>query len=565
MKTKIFLTAIIATMVMFSSCQKAMEEITQLDFERIFIPTGLGVEMVQIPSAAPPTTMSLTTTFVWNRSTNPDVITYRFQLSTDSIFETIVFEVELDDLTTLQLLENLSFDSPYAARVMAVAPEGADEDDSKWNELIFRTPFENLFLPFEARAVRSRMANLRWHVSDVTRYTIASPGQQTESFNLPAEAIETGLLTISGLNPSTQYTITLFRGLQRRGQVQFTTNPGFSCEADNVLCLPIDGNLREAMENPDNIGKVILLPPGFETTITGAIAIAGTMHIFGDADADELPRIIFAGTGAGNHIFTLPETADYLIFENVEVIGQDNGGAPFYYITNQTTPTAVGTLRFENTVFTNFGEGGIRFQGNPAGQSIENLIINNSIFSGFGHQNLADGRFAFISVTVNTGRIDNIVFTNSTFFDMHHSFMNIQGSAPHQVVNTITIENATFDRIVTSRTASDRYFIDGHTHSNIRIEIRNAIFGSTNGPLARGIRISPESPNIFVENSFRTTDWETTNPIVGDPPPNFDIPNLGVFGGGRTNLFRNPDSGDFHLNNSVTGEITTAGDPRWRP
>lgn len=569
---KILILAI-ALLIGLTSCQKAMDEIFDLDFDRIFIPTGLEVVMSQVPDGPEnQTTMSIITTFRWNQSSNPYVTTYRFQFGTDSTFQPGTYQEWFLDTTAFQLEPNQYFNAPRVARVMAVAPAGADESDSKWHEISFNTPHEDLFKAPEARAIRSRMANLKWYIGEVTRFTIATAGQPTNSFNLSSEEIATGTLSISDLNPSTVYTITLFRGAtQRRGQIQFTTLPGFNCDANNVVCL-LDGSvtLRAAMENPENVGRVILLPPGFTETITGAVAIAGTMHLFGDADADahEVPRITFAGTGAGNHLFTLPTTADSIVFQNIEVVGQ--GGPPFFYIINQApaTSTDIGTVRFENTSFTNFGEGGIRLQGNPAGQHIENLIINNSVFRGFGHER-EGGRFAFISVTAATAGIENIRVSNSTFSEMQHSFMNLQGAPPTQVVNTIVVESSTFDRII-SPDRTDRYFIDGHTHSEIRIEIRNTIFGSThensgtptpgNGP--RGIRISAAAPTTIVENSFRTDDWRTYNPA---PPSedNFDIPNLTSTGGTRNALFANPDAGDFSLI-PTTGAVTTAGDPRWR-
>ncbi|MCL2413263.1 MAG: DUF5123 domain-containing protein [Bacteroidales bacterium] len=567
---KKYIVLIVAIAIGFSACQKAMEEITELHFERIFIPTGLEVVIDQVPSATTPTIMQLTTTFRWNRSSNPDVTTYRLQFIADSAFpedpnDPNITTIEVDNMTTFSLPQTLPFDVPFAARVMAIAPEGADEGDSKWHEIAFQTPHENLFMPFAIRAVRSRMATLRWHISDVTRVTVAASGQPTINVPFPAEAIENGTFTLTDLNPSTTYTVTLFRGLQRRGLIQFTTNPGFSCaDTANVLCLPLDGDLRAAMEDPANIGRVILLPPGFETTITGEVAIAGTMHIFGDADADELPRITFSSTGATPRLFRLPTDAEHLILENVEIIGTETS-----YIINQagTEPMTLGTLRLENVVLNSFGSGGIRLQG--GGQTINNVIINNIVASGIGG---FVGAFGFIQVN-QVANIENIEITNSTFFNVRIFIDMRQRTADH--VNHVTIEDVTFDRLVGFPDESSRWFIDFRNQpaaggpNQAEVVIRNTIFGSTQSFAgARGIGIRPDTPpaeaGVIVEGSFRTNDWVTHGPQeVAGNPVNFDVPNLSVFNGGREQLFRNPNNGDFTI--IGTGAIQNIGDPRWRP
>jgi len=562
-----FIIAIIAVSV--SSCRDASEEIFDLNFERVFIPTGLEVIMDQVAAGpANDTAMFIVTTFRWNQSASSDVTTYRFQFSTDPTFETNVTEWELNT-TEFQLPDTLDFDSPFSARVMAVAPEGTDEGDSRWHEITDRTPHENLFRASDVpRPIRSRMANLQWYVSDVTHLTFTSPGQPMIPVELSATDIASGAFVLSDLNPSTTHTVTLWNGLmqQRRGQIQFTTLPGFNCDAANVICLQLDGSLtlRAAMEDPANVGRVILLPPGFEEIITGEVIVAGAMHIFGDADADEPPRVILQSTGATPRIFRLPANAGHLRFENIEFIG-----SPTAYFINQaaTEPVALDTLSIENVILTDFGSGGIRLQG--GGQTINNLTINNVVASAIGG---FTGAFGFIQVN-QAANIENIDIANSTFFNMRIFIDMRQRTADH--VNRVMIENVTFDRLIGFPDESSRWFIDFRNQpaaggpNQAQVTIRNTIFGSTQGFAgARGIGIRVDTPpaeaGVLIENSFATSDWVTHGPQdVAGTPVNFDVPNLSTFSGGREQLFRNPDAGDFTV--IGTGAVQNIGDPRWRP
>jgi len=564
-KTKTF--TLIAAMLAFFACQKASEELFQLDYERAFMPTTLNVETAQSPAT------QVTAAFAWAQS--PGITTYRIQFTTDTTFEDInVFDGEVDATTFTR--NNLPFsvwNTPgiwYGFRVMALTPPGSERANSKWHQLTFRTPSEQLFLPLRTtgaiRDLRSDRVNLRWLSNQ-----IPSQGNIVLRLGGPSGPIartimitpQDSALLIDNLEPATQYTAQLRQGTQVRGQLTFTTNRGVNCAAPNVYCLEVGDDLVAVLQDPAFDGYTIYLPEGFEQTITSSINISGSRHIFGTLDG-ERPKLMFEGNNE-NAFFTLPASLDFLVFENVEMVGLGAIPAPSYYIINASTALNMGTLRFENCVITDFGQGFFRI-GGAARQDIENLIINNSIFERFGHER-AGGRFGFIHIEhsgdVNS-KVNNIVITNSTFSYIHHSFMAIRGTGQRgeiPTVDQITIENVTFDRTISSD--ANRYLIDGTSNMNVTVTIRNTIFGGTNGPLARGIRLNSGS-RITVEGSFKTRDWVTGNPA---PPStdNFDIPGLIDYNGGRTDLFANPNNGDFTIIDAgFTGRNTT-GDPRWRP
>ena len=577
----------IALLIGLTSCQKAMDEMSQLDFARAFMPPSFRYETVQAPYRGPnedqPTIMLVTTTLRWNAS--PNIVGYRLQFSyTDPTFQDLSQVTDLNIQRTYHVIDRPVFGASYYARIMAIAHSG--QEDSRWNYLNFQIANEQLFLPLRFRGenqdVFATRARVRWHAysaadrieirrlnnGNVEDYTVV------ETINIaPADDEH----TFYNLDFDTQFAVAILEGDHQRGQLVFSTNRGFHDDDPNVVWMEAGQNLSLVLQNEANIGRVIFLPTGFEATITDPIPLAGTMHIFGDADG-ERPRIIFNNTGS-NELIRLPEHRDdrpmeHLIFENVEILGTPNPDGSFrnnvLYIINQGGSntnffTRLETLRFENTVIANFGNNAIRFQG-TAGQHIENIIVNNSIVHrmGLGASGAhPTGTYAFVNTNVANGRVDNILITNSTFYNMSHSLINVVGAVNTRVNERVTIENSTFDRIIGD--GGTRYLIDGGTHSSIEIQIRNVIFGSTFDDAARGIRISPTSPAIVVENSFQTEDWVTTNP-EGE---NFDIPEVREFRGpraGQTGLFMQPNAGDFRIRPTVTfpGRYT-AGDPQWRP
>lgn len=580
MKAKTFLTAIITTMIVLTACQKASDELFDLDFDRAFRPTGLDIEWIQTVGEG------MRPRVTWVASQNAD--SYIVHLTRDTSFATYdIFEVVG---TTFLAPEIIPFNTWIGFRIKAVSNDGTT-DDSKWDTHILQVAPEQLLFPLLTADVLSMSVRLRWiRVSDVSTITITdntTPDEdlvdlgieRTVTIQLTPEAIDTAGLFVGNLNPGTQFTVRIYRDIwmqQPRGELTFTTRPGVNCNWDHVVCFPFSSDsiqngidLRELMQNSDNIGRIIYLPEGFVAIMPSApgegswgVNIAGTMHIFGNSDG-ERPRIVFEGSAA-HRLFRLPASADSIVFENLEIVGR--AGAHRYLI-NQTELTTIGTLRFENTRLDNFGEGGIRLQGEGAGppHHIGNIIINRSEISRFSHERVT-GRFAFIhagNAGTNHVRIDHIAIRNSTFSEMDHSLLDIGGNtdAQNQVTQSVTIENSTFDRVVGA--GSSRYLIQGQTWSNMTVVIRNSIFASTLSDEARGIQISPVSTPMVVENSFRTADW-VTNPLIGDPPRNVDIPNLGAFPGGRTDLFVDPNNGNFRFNADVEGAIRTAGDPRWR-
>ena len=573
---------LIVAALAFSACQTAQDELFELDFDRVFAPTVLEYRMAQTIG------VGVIPSFTWVAS--PHALRYRVQFFISDTTGTLLFDSLIPGTAFALPGDPLPFGlwtgpSPsYTFRVMAISPDDIRASDSRWNTVTFQPDPEQVLHPLLTADVLSMSADLRWyHTPDIMSIRLTDNTSTDEELaylgvtrirNIPiTEGMrDTAGLRIEDLNPSTQYTVQIFQDIweqQQRGQRVFTTRPGMNCNWGHVLCFdfstdPIQAGieLRNILQDGTRAETTIYLPEGFEAIITQSIAIAGTVHVFGNADG-EMPRITYAApAGDGIRMLVLPTSADSIVFQNVEIIGSSEAGMPFFYIVNQVEPTQLGTLRFENTVLTNFGEGGFRFH-NGAAHHIENIIISNSIVSRFSHER-ATGRFAFIHAG-NAGsqnvRIDNVVLRNSTFSDMSHSLLDLGGNTAYenQVTQSVTIENSTFDRVVCSGGA--RYLIQGQPWSRLRVEIRNSIFASTRSDDARGLQIHPESPLVISINNFRTIDWVTRNPAGLD----FDIPELTNTGEGREDLFVNPNAGNFNFNPDVTGAILTAGDPRWRP
>jgi len=558
-----------------SACLKAPEELFQLDFDRVFTPTTLEAVPTQAPSARTPeewnispTVMELTTTFEW--AVSPNVTQYNLQISTDPNFETITHDLVVSgtvfEIPSPLVPNRLPWSTNYFIRVMAIAPDDLRADDSRWNTYAFSTPAEQLFhLPGRAD-IGSSFVRLRWHPGSAANNIVVRQGGANGPIVDSREIVQTdSTFFIEGLNPETELTVQIRQGTTVRGQLPITTRRGVNCLADTVVCLPhpVHGwDLGAILEDPDNIGRIIYLPPDTVFEIDATIEIPGSIHIFGSYDgARPIIRLITTG---GSPLISLPmlpfpgQATEFIIFENVELTSTGANG--WIFDENQATQTRLRYLRFESVLMHNFRNNAI----NLRNAHFYNIIVNDTEVHtmGFG------SNMGFVHLRLEA-TVDNILITNSTFSNMIHGFFDFRHRTnAHRV--QITIENTTFDQIVGHEGADRRYFVDMVAQANQEgggradVVIRNVIFGSTFNPdVASGIRASAASTTM-VENSFRTTDWITTNP-VGE---NFDIPQLETFSGGRTGengLFVNPNARDFRFNPGVSGFILNAGDPRWRP
>ena len=93
-------------------------------------------------------------------------------------------------------------------------------DDSSWATIRARTLTEQIFIEGEPGDIKAKEAILRWVPdSEVTEISF-SPGDIT--YTITGEDKSSGIATVTGLNPETDYTATLLNDSQIRGVKTFT-------------------------------------------------------------------------------------------------------------------------------------------------------------------------------------------------------------------------------------------------------------------------------------------------------------------------------------------------------
>jgi hypothetical protein len=527
------------------SCQDAPEELTQLDFDRIFTPSGLSVLPLQ------------TTALVsWNLTQGASE--YLVQVSRDSL----EFTTDLKEYTTEDLFLNLTEligSTQYSVRVMAISPEERPAD-SRWNRLAFKTQDEQLLHSIPASAIKSRQVTITW-VPDpnVNRLVLTPAGGSGQSILLDEADIEAAGKTITGLTPGTGYTIGIYFDQTRRGRQTFTTKWVPDCNDPNVLCLGIGDNLRDAIGDPYNAGKLIFLPEGYTYTWGGGQQVAGGFTIYGDPDGDR--PVITLSAGAPFVLNGLTSGNDVIRFENVELVSTHASG---YLINQGTDATAnachIKSLTFENCRLADFGRSIIRTQ--APNEKFDIIRINNCLIENCSKE--SGQNYAIIQSTVAFEAFPNIEITNTTVNHSYASFLSLAGGSLQPSGKNILIENVTFYKTVGSNSATpdNRYLIDGGNNGPLNITIKNCILGSVRGVgNERGFRMKVDG-RMTAEDNYATTDWTT----VADgeaTPPILNIPTK-AYNGSATTLFVDPANGDFRIKDASFAGKATAGDPRWR-
>eukprot|EP01136_Pigoraptor_vietnamica_P023770 Opistho-1_new@76213 len=230
------------TLIGFSSCKDdAMEEITKLQVNRTFSPTGLSATVIN------KTNIRLS----WNAVSNAKSYTIE-------VFETADFSgtavKTIKDIAFTQLpytVTGLAGDTQYAIRVKAV---GDGVADSKYITGSIKTDPEQIFQAVDATKLTANSVVLNWPAGEVATTITLSPGNITRT--VTAAEIAAGAATITGLTGETLYTARLFNGTKVRGTITFTT----LLDLGGAIAVYPTDNLATLMANA-NAGDVFSLFP----------------------------------------------------------------------------------------------------------------------------------------------------------------------------------------------------------------------------------------------------------------------------------------------------------------
>lgn len=518
---------------------------------------GLNGDKITVETAE----TSATVTFsAFTSKAVPSPEYYVFEVSKDSLYEGVenanIIKFGEDKTLTSSpvVLSGLDRDSKYYMRVKAMS---STSNESKWvyykDGSSFKTKAEQIFNNVEATDLFEDHVNLSWTPgADVTHITYANTNdaENIQTINLTDEEKAAGKYTLGGLNPTSTYTITIYKNDVKRGQLQVTT-PAAMPAANFKYSLASDVTVI-SQDLIDEIAEKAKAAAGNETNYSATIGIpAGAkVALYGINDSDggktnvTIPdgmSVTFFGLAGGDaptinldKNFDIAGSHAFIKFQNVKL--EENGAG---YFINQSKACTVSEFTLENCEVSNLKTSFFRLQGSDA-KSIGKLTLKNSIFT-----KLCAG-YGFIHVDAGSGagHVDNVEIDGCTF-----NSICVTGKvfifSKKTDMQDITIKNSTFYNC----NGSGQYFVDFNTDTfgPSTFTIENCIFGKS-ADEATDKNIRSKTP-ATVANSFRTTDFFKV--IKGVNDTEFS----------STQLFKDPANGDFTIKAGTLKE--KAGDPRW--
>lgn len=518
---------------------------------------GLNGDKITVETAE----TSATVTFsAFTSKTVPAPEYYVFEVSKDSLYEgvenanIIKFGEDKSLTSSPVVLSGLDGDSKYYMRVKAMS---STSNESKWvyykDGSSFKTKAEQIFNNVEATDLFEDHVNLSWTPgAEVTHITYANANdvENIQTINLTDEQKAAGKYTLSGLQPTSTYTITIYKNDVKRGQLQVTT-PAAMPAANFKYSLASDVTVI-SQDLIDEIAEKAKAAAGNETNYSATIGIpAGAkVALYGTNDSDggktnvTIPdgmSVTFFGLAGGETpTITLDKNFDiagshaFIKFQNVKL--EENGAG---YFINQSNACTVSEFTLENCEVSNIKTSFFRFQKSDA-KSVGKLTLKNSIFT-----NLCAG-YGFINIDAGSGagHLDNVEIDGCTF-----NSICVTGKvfifSKKTDMQDITIKNSTFYNC----NGNGQYFVDfgDAKFGPNTFTIENCIFGKS-ADEATNKNIRSKTP-ATVANSFRTTDFFKVIKGVNDTEFSSE------------QLFTDPANGNFTIKAGTLKE--KAGDPRW--
>lgn len=527
---KIFTTAILLLLIglTVTSCRKMNEWEVDESYSRLFRPT-------ELLAAVDGVTVKLTF------KGKPGVNSYIVELSKDSLkFAEIVKTYKANVVKdgngfVFSIPDLLDPNTQYSARIKSADSLGGKED-SEWAAVAFKTKTEQIMYAVELADLTTTSAKLKWKApNQVTHIMIGA-----KKYDISAEEATLGEKLISELNPATAYIATLYFNTAIRGTNSFSTLSLLPTGPNVVNVGPTD-DLATLIQSAAN-GTIFVLFQGSVYHSDNAVIIpAGvSLSLYGEEGPNK-PIVAFNG-------ITLPASVGTLKFENIDFTGYAHGDpnqSKRNYIFNQGAANATAEINFENCTIRNFANTPMRVQSANV-ITIDKFIVSNCLVYDIGDNN-ANGTYAFIHASgAANSKFNNISIKNSTFYKIGYALI-VHSSTPSQ---SVAIENCTFN----NTTGNGRIFIDYNSQTIGAFSFNNNIFGKTLSPAvtAKGIRYS--GSNLIVNNCYTTADAAITGNTFSAT----------AYSGASTQLFADPDKGNFKIiDNAFTGK-ETAGDPRWR-
>lgn len=376
------------------SCVEQMPELQEeLDLFRCLVPTDLSAKVSN----------GQVVQFNWTKAKGATY--FVLEIYSDEGLTKMVGQPHEIPLDEVPFTITLDPDMEYYARVKGVDETGQLQD-SKWAE--FDGPIatsavkSNMFLEFVSKT--SESVTVKWEAMDNELQRIEwKTGEVTDKRDLTAEEIAAGQATVTGLQPATSYTISIWYASANRGEVVALTDPnldGFTQVSDlaalqSALAAKAPKIFVKSSDVPYEIG-VYDLTAGVEIVGEQGVdgsrpVLSGEFHIADgyDGNAIRFESVELNGNKEA-YGFALQlknggaedKTVESIVFKNCNITAYSKG--LFYEWGKKLTTNRLawdGCVIYEvNKSFENGGDG-IDFRNASDIKSLE--VINSTVYNGF--------------------------------------------------------------------------------------------------------------------------------------------------------------------------------------
>ncbi len=481
---------------------------------------------------------------------------YKIEVSRDT-FKTVL--KTFDTPENKFVIQDLLWNTLYQVRATAFAEKA--EFNSKISDFggVKTEKFPSILLAATSADITDIAAKVRWLVvtgdKEVTTIKVFAAKDEELLTPLatyattPAE-IAAGIKIIPGLTPNTKYQLAIYSGTTVRGWDLYTTRPALT-----VVGTPIDlrnvpvtsTSLNDAFAAATN-GQTIILDGDSTYKFNGNITLNKSVVLKSGYSLST-----GGATVETNNQFEVGSGTYSVVFDGIKFKGLTGSAQTSYIVNGGTTSTATITdLKFLNCSMDNF-RNLIRIRSNWGSGSLGTLTIDNCIVSTFGSAGMISTDNAVVTAPIN-----NIVLTNSTFFNIQ-KLIYLRNSNVSSCA--VKISDCTFYEA--AKTAA---MIEGTTAATIpSLQISNSIFGRG---ITSGAVVTPPvtvydyaliknvSAAPALVNNYNTNDFNFLAPI---PSP------VTLFAGDAQALWVDPVNGNFRIKATNFVGKSSAGDPRWRP
>ena len=431
---KVSLAALLGLTALSGCVNKEWNEITELNLARCLVPGNL--------TARVDASMGDVVTFDWD--VNKDAGGYELAVYTDEAMTQLENSWALEP-GQVPYTTRLTADQKYWFTVQAyrvnedgIKVPGTESKLSVYDGSIKTYAVkDNLYLEIKGRTTGS--VSLAWsnEVSDYTEVTelhaVPVKGGKTVKKEISSAEAGAAAATIDGLDPSTEYQITLFYMSASRGTVDTWTK----AEQGSAVTITTSDELKAAVTS----GGSYYLPYNEAGYSMGTAKPAGDLTLIGELGPDGAKPVV---SGKVELTADLTEANAKLYFENIKFDGvagsrivEHTGGSP-----------VIESIIFVNCEITNF-LGGFFYGNNDKVVKIGTFKFDSCDMYGI----LGSGGDAFD--IRKTTEIDEVVFVNNTMYDGIRTLFRIDASDAIKIGH-IDFENNTVKNIATIDDGNNR-------------------------------------------------------------------------------------------------------------